>query len=256
MKLKLFILLLFFINIVVAQKKKQMEFVENITDYTTKKDSLPFFVYQKEELDTFIALNRIIPPSSEIYGVKCEVHLGFKVDKKNNIGNFKHYKTDIVLPQNIQFNDYSQYDTLKLTFQKESERLLELTHGLWFSDSIKEKNEIRIKFYFISEAFQSLNKDLQMVNAYKFKYGNATSFIVKKELYNYGVKKYQLKKTHLAKLYFEQSIVYFPKDIDAHYNLASCYLKLKDNEKACKHWNKCLELGDESVKKELTNYCK
>lgn len=248
----IFILLNFFMN---AQKKKA--FIENVTDFNTKTDTLPFFVYQKEELDTLITLNKTMPVNAEMYGVKCEERIAFKVDKNNKIKDIRHEFTDIIIPQTIVMKDYSYYDTLKLYFQKESERVIRLTEGLWFSDSIRVGREIRIKINYISAAFKNLNNDGSYTHSTsKTNLGAPNSVMAKKELYDYGVKKFQAKKTALAKVYFEEAIRFYPKDIDSHYNLASCYYKLKSTEKACQQWQRCLELGDKTVQQELTKYCK
>lgn len=252
-----YILILFFsFTSVLIYSQKQNIFEESVYDYISKKDSLPFFVYQKEELDTLIAINRMIPSEAEMFGLKCEVRLGFKVDRYNKIQHVKNYKTDVILPRNIELMDYSKYDSLKLWFQRETLRLVKLTEGLWYSDSIRENKEIRIKLFFISEMYDNLNRDLQFSNDRILKIGNHNSLLVKKELYNYGVRKFQLKKMHLAKIYFEESIKFFPNDIDAHYNLASCYYKLKFPDKACMQWKVCLELGDTSVQEQISKYCK
>ena len=239
----------------IAQKKKA--FVENVTDFNTKTDTLPFFVYQKEELDTFLTINKTMPVNAEMYGVKCEERLAFKVDRNKKIVNIRHEYTDIIIPQTIVMKNYSYYDTLKLYFQKESERVIKLTEGLWFSDSLRSGREVRIKLNYISAAFKDLNNDGTYTHANKsINLGAPNSLIAKRDLYNYGVKKFQAKKTVLAKVYFEEAVRFFPKDIDAHYNLASCYYKLKNTDKACEQWNICVDLGDASVQQEITKYCK
>ncbi|MBN8692589.1 MAG: tetratricopeptide repeat protein [Bacteroidetes bacterium] len=259
---KLIIYLFCFVVFVSFGQKKHV-FNESVTDYYSKVDSLPFFLYEKAELDTFIALNRVIPVTAEIYGVKCEAHVGFKVDAKNNINSLKNYYTDIVFPKNVVMNDYKYYDSLKLFFEKETQRLIMATDGLWFSDSLKCKGEIKYKIFYISDGYNKLNKNAD--NAYfntkgntapkNIELGSPASLLVKKDLYNYGVRKFSIKRTLLAKAYFVEAIKYYPKDIDAHYNLATCYLKLKDQQKACYHWNKCLELGDKEVQTEINKYC-
>ena len=256
------VFVLFFSFFVVAQKKK--EFTENVSDFFSKTDTLPFFIYEKAELDTLFALNRIIPVNAELYGVKCEEHVGFKVTRDNKIASVKHYYTDIVLPNNVQMNEYNYYDSLKLYFQKETERLLKITEGLWFTDSTKSTYEVKRKILYISDGFDKLNHQAD-ANYFNTKgkttnktieLGSPASIMSKTALYNIGVRKFAIKRTALAKVYFNESIKYFPKDIDAHYNLATCYLKLKDNVNACKHFNKCLELGDKTVTAELDKYCK
>ncbi len=248
----IFVLLNFLVN---AQKKKV--FIENVTDVSTKTDTLPFFVYQKDELDTFLTINKTMPVNAEMYGVKCEDRIIFRVDKNKKIVNIRHDYTDIIIPQTIVMKDYSYYDTLKLYFQKESDRVIKLTEGLWFSDSVRAGRDIRIKLNYISAAFKDLNNDGTYTHSNKtVNLGTPNSLIAKRDLYNYGVKKFQANKVFLAKVYFEEAIRFFPKDIDAHYNLASCYYKLKSADKACLHWQRCLELGDQTVKVELTKYCK
>jgi tetratricopeptide (TPR) repeat protein len=255
MKFSLIYIFIIFSFFVSAQKKKP--FIENITDINTKTDTLPFFVYQKEELDTFITLNKTMPVNAEMYGVKCEDRIVFKVDKNNKINSMSHVFTDILIPQTITMKDYSYYDTLKLYFQKESERVIRLTEGLWFSDSLRAGREIRIKINYVSAAFKDLNRGGSDIHVQKnVSLGTPNSLLAKKELYDYGVRKFQAKKTVLAKVYFEEAVKYYPKDIDAHYNLASCYYKLKNIDKACQQWQKCIELGDKTVQQEIIKYCK
>jgi tetratricopeptide (TPR) repeat protein len=248
----IFILFSFFVN---AQKKKV--FIENVTDFTSKTDTLPFFVYQKEELDTLITLNKTMPVNAEIYGVKCEDRIVFSVDKNNKIGGIRHDFTDILIPQSIVMKDYSYYDSIKVYFQKESERVIRITEGLWFSDSLREGREVRIKINYVSAAFKDLNRNGSSINSNKtVSLGVPNSLLAKKELYDYGVRKFQANKIVLAKVYFEEAIRFYPKDIDAHYNLASCYYKLKSADKACQHWQMCFQLGDKTVQEELIKYCK
>ncbi len=255
MRIKLLIYFILVVNIISAQKKKV--FIENVTDFYAKTDSLPFFVYQKEELDTLLALNKTMPASTEMYGVKCEERMEFRVDRYNKIKDFRHEYTDIIIPQGIEMNDYANYDSLKVYFQRESERVIRITEGLWFSDSTRAEHKIRIIILYNNSAFNDLNSTEKNKGSIKsVKLAAPNSLLAKRDLYNYGVKKFQVKKTPLAKAYFEEAVRFFPKDIDAHYNLAACYYKLKNVEKACEHWKRCLELGDKTVEDQLIKYCK
>jgi tetratricopeptide (TPR) repeat protein len=255
MSIKVVIFFVFAVNVLFAQKKKA--FIENVTDFYSKTDTLPFFIYYKGDLDTLIALNKTMRSDAEIYGVKCEERIVFSVDRNNKINNIRHEYTNIIIPQTIQMKDYSNYDTLKLYFQKESERVVRLTEGLWFSDSLRAKKEIRLKIYYKSSAFDALNNDGSYTHSdKKTNLGALNTLFAKKVLYNFGVKNFQAKKIPLAKVYFEEAIKFFPKDIDAHYNLATCYYKLKNVDKACEHWRKCVELGDNTVEEQIIKYCK
>lgn len=233
-----------------SQKNKIL--LENISDFNSKNDSLPFFSIEKEELDTFIIFNRVFP--GEEAGANCHQMISFKVDRNGKINSIRVITSVIELPKGRVFKNSDGEEDLKMRFKKETERLIKLTEGFWVSDSIREKNQLYMKFDYYSSSHDAMEEHKNR-NFISMSNG-ANSRFIKKELYNYGVKKFQLNKIPLASLYFEQALQYFPKDIDAHYNLASCYYKLGKKENACEHWKKCVELGDKSVEEQLIKYCK
>ena len=252
MQSKNFIVVLFVImcSLIKGQTMSSLK----IKDYKSKVDSLPFFVYDIEELDTLIIFNRRIPPAAEASGANCYRLASFMVDKHGKINSTKHLSSEIDLPKGRYFKKDESEAQLHLFFKTETERLINLTEGLWFSDSIRSTGKVFIKISYYSSSHDEMEKKRNQ-NMILMTTG-AESNLLKKELYNYGVKKFQLKKMLLAKVYFEQFLEYYPKDIDAHYNLASCYYKLKSTEKACLQWKACLELGDATVQEQILKYCK
>lgn len=56
--------------------------------------------------------------------------------------------------------------------------------------------------------------------------------------------------------FFSESIKWEENNVNAYYNRGLCYAKLGDYENACKDWNKCVELGDIEVKKNIKEFCK
>jgi hypothetical protein len=252
---------------VTGQKSK---FRENVAGYYDKSDSLPFFMFEKAELDTFISMNTLMPLEAEQLGVKCDVEVGFTVDGRKKISSVKCYKVDLHLPRNIQFRDYAYYDTVKKFFIAESERLIKLTDGLWYSDSTLEKKELKYRIRFENEAFDRFNKNPAFSNvnrmqvgypyhAHVFETGPAlgkpVSLLAKADLINYGVRKYNVRKLVLARTYFQEYVKYLPGDANGHFNLGLCYYKLKDQKNACHAWKKCGGLADEKTIELISKYC-
>ena len=241
----IFIFLITSVNFISAQKNK--DYKENVTDFYTKTDSLPFFKFERAELDTLIKLISDFPMIAGAMGIKFKETIGFKVDMKGKINSFKHYKTELIMPKDKSFLNEGDEQKIYNSMKRENERVIKLTESLWFSDSLKESREIIINMAFIpTEPKKEETKGAIYISS------NLANTI---QIYNIGVRKFAVKKTLLAKIYFESTIKNNPKDIDAYYNLASCFVKLKDNIKACENFKKCLELGDKSVEEQIKKYC-
>lgn len=225
---------------------------ENVTDYITKTDNLPFLKYEKGELDTLFVYNKIVPIAVEGSGSNCYSVVSFNVDRNGKIKNIKHISSKLDMVKGRVFTEEDAEPKLHEEVRKETERLVYLTEGLWFSDSVREKGIVVMNINFKSTSRKQIEENPNAV----YSANQTANILTKKDLYNYGVKKMNTNKTLLAKIYFEQALVYYPKDVDAHYNLAACYYKLKRKSEACEHWNKCLELGDKTVTIELDKYCK
>jgi hypothetical protein len=239
---------------VYGQKKK---FVENVAGYYDKTDSLPFFMFERAELDTLMWMNAVMPRVEEKIGMECDVNVSFRVTSRKHVCHIRHEKVDIRVPRSFQFRDYQYHDTVKNYFIAETTRLLRLTNGLWYSDTTLSNKEIRMQIRFRNEAYERLNKDATFSNAPAngTPLGQPVSLQSKADLYNYGVQKFASRKTLLARVYFEEYVRYKPDEKDGHFSLGVCYHKLRNAEKACAEWKKCASLGDTAVKYYLTRHC-
>lgn len=230
-----------------AYSQKRKDIKENVTDFYTKNDSLPFLKFERQELDTFIDVVFVKPLVADFIGIKFKDVVGFKIDNNGKMNSIIHYKPEVILPDGKQFMNFEDEKRMYLDYKKELERVLILSESLWFTDSIRSKNEVVIKLIVNpKEIKKEKNNNVVFVSG----------SINHDEKYNVGVKKFTLRKTLLAKVYFEQVIKENKKDIDAYYNLAACCVKLKENSKACEYFKKCAELGDNSVNEQINRYCK
>ncbi|MDX2172728.1 MAG: tetratricopeptide repeat protein [Bacteroidota bacterium] len=240
-----FIFFIASVNFLYSQKKKEIK--ENVTDFYAKTDSLPFFKFERAELDTLIKVLSDYPMVAGAMGIKFKETIGFKVDRKGIINSFQHYKTDLIMPKDKSFINEADEQKMYNSMKRENERVIKLTESLWFSDSLRENQEIIINMAFIpGEIKKDEGKKVIYLSA---------GLTNTNQMYNIGVRKFAVKKTLLAKIYFESTIKNNPKDIDAYYNLASCFIKLKDNSNACENFKKCLELGDKTVEEQIKKYC-
>ena len=232
-------------NFLFAQKKKDVK--ENVLDFYSKNDSMPFFIFERAELDTLLRVMSDFPMVAGAIGIKFKETIGFKIDRFSKINSFNHYKTDLIMPKDKAFLNDADQQKLYNSMKKENERIIKLSETLWFSDSLRENQEIIINMFFIP-------------NDIKKEEGKAVVFMSANlananQIYNLGVRKFAVKKPLLAKIYFELTVKNNPKDVDAYYNLGSCWVKLKNNAKACENFKKCLELGDKSVEEQIKKYC-
>ncbi len=244
MKNVIFIFFILSIHFLSAQKKKDIK--ENVTDFYSKNDSLPFFKFEKAELDTFIQIVFNYPMNARLMKLKFNDKIGFKVDKNGLINSFTHYNAHLVIPKNIAFTNEGDEQKMYTALKKESEKTIKLTESLWFSDSTRANKEIVINIQMLPGNIQ--NEDMTVVY-----YDPGSSGV---NSYQLGVRKFAIKKTLLAKAYFEDTINRDRNSVDAYYNLAACWVKLKDNNKACENFKKCLELGDKTVEEQIKTYCK
>jgi tetratricopeptide (TPR) repeat protein len=248
---KILIALLMF-NVLLTMAQRRKDVTENVTDFYSKNDTLPFLKFEKAELDTFINLNMRLPVMAEKYGINYSVWVSFKVDRFGKVNSITQFSSDMMLPEGKIFVRGSDTeDRLRKEYKKETIRLITATESLWYSDSVRENRTIYKKLEYNSLSHDLLSGNNKLLASYD----RNRAINNKISLYELGVKKYAIKKTLLAKCYFEQSLQVFPKDIDAHYNLAMCYIKLKNNSKACEHLIKCLELGDKTVEEKIKTYC-
>jgi tetratricopeptide (TPR) repeat protein len=240
-------------------------FITNINGINNRIDSLPCFIYEKAELDTFLFNNQIMRPVEEEWGVNIYVNASFLLDTLGVPHDIKVIKINIRLNDETKIIKDTYADTVKRYYSKETARLIMLTQGLWNVDSKNSKNKLNILVSYKTEAYDDKNRDALRPN-HNFK-GKNVDFVphnqgevkTSKNIYKYydfGVQKMAQNKTIIAKKYFEQALKVKANDLDALYNLGICYFKLKDNINACKSWRTGLSYGDSGVQELLDKYCK
>ena len=259
------ILILFFILISFSHYGQPKLFVTTIKGIDAKVDSLPYFIYEKAELDTFFLNNQIIPVEEEIWGINVYVHASFFIDTLGNPNNIIIYKVDININELTELKKYEYIDTMKVYFSKESARLIMLTEGMWSANSSNYKNKLNIIIPFKTEAYYDKNRKAHQPD-YSTSQGGITHDYIKQgqiktsyNIYNYydfGVKKLEENKIVIAQKYFEQALKVKKNDVDALYNLGVCYFKQKKKEKACDSWIAAWQLGDKGAQALLEKHCK
>ena len=234
-----------------AQKKQNEK--ANVKGSESFVDSVPHFMYEKAELDTFLIFCARIPWNAERYGINCTVKMAFRVDSNRRITNADVLHSEIFLNSKVQFSDYNTVDTAKALYEKEAERLLMLTDGLWIPGNKEGEytdHKVVIDINFNTEAYDK-NNDWR----YKFVKGGISNQVKQKYFYDYGVKKMNQKKLHAAILYFNEALRVNPGDLDALYNSGIAYKKTGNLNKACESWRKGGSLGDAEAQKLADKYC-
>lgn len=248
--LKLTVLFLLFTLITFGQKVSNKNF--EIYDYNNRNERIPFFKFEKAELDTFLVTNRFVFLSNELEPEYRTV-MSFKVSREGTINSIRQERVEVKDPYGYEVTRDKKFEKILVNYYNEVVRLIKLTDGLWQSDSIRENEPVRIEFIFKrGTENQILGTERSVIFPSKL----IGAVYTRSQLYDRGVRKFKMMKTLLAKAYFETAIFYSPKDISAHFNLGACYYRLHNVDKACESWRKCLELGDTSVETQLTKFCK
>src|SRR5438105_1161671 len=130
--------ILVLISVTLFSQEKEV----NVTDYLTKTDNLPFLKYEKGELDTLFVYNKIIPIAVEGSGSNCYRVVSFNVDRNGKIKNIKHISSKLDMAKGRVFKEEDAEPKLHEEVRKETVRLILLTEGLWFSDSVREKGTV------------------------------------------------------------------------------------------------------------------
>ena len=256
---------LFFICIsfsVFGQKNKS--FNTTVRGINDKVDSLPCFIYEKVDLDTFLLNNQIIPLQEEVWGINVYVYLTFYVDSVGKPNQIKIFKVDVKINELTQLNNYDHADTMKVYYSKESARLIALTEGMWLVGPSNYKNKLNIIIPFRTEAYYDKNRKALQPNhnvSGNIRYETVYQGDVKtsKNIYKYydfGVEKLNQNKLVIAQRYFEQALKVKKDDIDALYNLGICFFKENKKNKACDNWILGWQLGDKGAQELLEKYCK
>ncbi|MBK6834933.1 MAG: TonB family protein [Bacteroidetes bacterium] len=73
--------------------------------------------------------------------------------------------------------------------------------------------------------------------------------------YNKGAEFFEKNKLDKALYYYENSLFYNPKDIDALYNIGVIYLKMGRTKVACEYWNEIRLLGKNDKDQLIKKYC-
>lgn len=117
-----------------------------------------------------------------------------------------------------------------------------------FIISIKNKGKSRIcKIKLFSQSINDLNAD------YGKPYKNMTE---SGKYFDLGIKSYSESSYEKAIEYFSKSIEWDNSFIDALYNRAASYSANKQQDLACKDWQRLIELGQIKAVKLLNEYCK
>ncbi|MGZ4049617.1 MAG: tetratricopeptide repeat protein [Bacteroidia bacterium] len=240
------------------------KFVSNVYGIDKKVDSLPCFIYEKAELDTFLFNNQIIPPEEEQWGINFYVDVSFFLDTLGKPNKIVISKVNARINRETTVKDHDHMDSLQVYFCKESARLIMLTEGMWLVNSKTCNNKINMMIPFETEEYDAKNiKALEpkWANERAFEYWpqNTGEIKTSKNIYRYydfGVKKLSENKLLIAKKYFQQALKIKKDDIDALYNLGICYVKLNDYDNACKLWKTGQSYGDSGVDDLIKKYCK
>lgn len=258
------LVVLFFISFSIFGQKNFF-FITNVKGINDKIDSIPYFIYEKPELDSFLLNNQIIPAQEEIWGINVYVYASFFVDTLGNPYQIKILKVDVKINELTELNNYDYLDTMKVYYSKESARLITLTEGMWHSNSYNCKNKINIIIPFRTEAFENKNRkalkpdrDHRPGEIY-YDYSSQGEIKTSKNIYKYydfGVGKLNQNKLIIAQKYFEQALLVKKNDVDALYNLGVCFYKENKKDKACDNWILAWKLGDSGAQELLERYCK
>jgi tetratricopeptide (TPR) repeat protein len=236
----------------------------NVRGVNLKSDSLPYFIYDKAELDTFLMNNQIIPKEEEIWGVNVRVYISFLVDTLGKPYDLKVPKVDIKINGQTRVVNENHLDTLTKYYSRESSRLIYLTDGMWISNKYNTKKRLNLIIPFETEAYDEKNFAMLKPNKGTIRrpvYEQGSQGEVKTALniykyYDFGVQKLNEDKILIAQKYFEQALKVKNDDVDALYNLGICFFKEKKKDKACDAWIKGWQLEDKGAQELLEKYCK
>lgn len=258
-------LVLVFISLAInTLGQKNKEFVTNIKGINNRVDSLPCFIYEKTELDTFLLNNQILLPQLEIWGVNVKISASFLVDTLAKPYGIVVSNVNVKINALTEMKDEKSAATIKEYYSKESARLIALTEGMWLANSSNYKNKLNIILAFNTDAYDAKNQEALKIDhdhkpgdIYKDtrKQGEAKSILNIYNYYDFGVKKLNQNKLLIAQKYFEQALKIKNDDIDALYNLGICFIKQKKRDQACESWNKGKQFGDKEVQGLLDRYC-
>jgi tetratricopeptide (TPR) repeat protein len=236
----------------------------NVKGADSKSDSLPYFIYLKQDLDTFLLNNEIISAAEERWGVNVYVSASFLVDSAGKPTNIIVHKVDIKLNSQTKYANEHYSDTITKYYSQESARLINLTEGMWVASQANSKHRLSIIIPYRSEAYDEKNQK-RLETKYDSRgrviyepttVGDVKSVLNVYHYYDFGVQKLNEGKLLIAERYFEQALKVKRDDLDAWYNLGICFFKEKKREKACDAWMNGWKLGDKGAQELLEKYCK
>jgi tetratricopeptide (TPR) repeat protein len=225
-----------------AQKKKNKP---NVRGSEAFIDSIPHFIYEKAELDTYLVLCAKIPAEAEEHYVNASVLLSFRVDSLGKIVDLTAVDYEIRIPGNVSFASDTAARYLKNGYKTEALRLVRATDGLWVPGRRNGKyynGKVIMEVHFLVDRIKAAGK---MANQHKMKY-----------YYDYGVKEMNQGKYGTAILLFNEAISFNRNDKDAYYNLGVAYKKMGKTKESCAAWEKGASLGDTEQAGLVTKYCK
>jgi tetratricopeptide (TPR) repeat protein len=238
----------------------------NVRGVDSKTDSLPYFMYDKVDLDSFLLNNQIISPELEWWGINTHVYMTFNVDTLGKPYDLRILKIDVkVNDLTVAKSEYA-VDSVKKYLRFESSRLIYLTEGMWIANSNNFNNRLNIILSFRTEAYDDKNAyglkarhNNRRPGDVVYDYSHQGEIKSVKKIYKYydfGVQAMNKNKLLIAQRYFEQALKVKNDDVDALYNLGVCFFKEKKKDKACDTWIRGWQFGDKGAQELLEKYCK
>lgn len=209
----------------------------------TITDSLPKYKYGDYEFFKFIASNIKYPMEAKENGIQGKVYVQFVVETNGAISN-------CVVKKDIGGGT-----------GREAVRIINATSGDWISGMNKNVKVRTLLVLPISFKIGNYNKETNKVvydenkKSDKIIY-DANPLDTIPDYYNIGVRQFNDGKIQSAIDYFNKAIKANPKDKDAFYNKGIAEQKIGDLINACKDWKSAADLGDESARKLIEQYCK
>ena len=218
-------------------------------------DSIPNFMYQKAELDTYLIFCARIPPLDELYGANSEVKLEFHVDSVGRMNNLSVLRARVYPNPNIDFSSDEHEKDAQKYYSDEAIRLVKASDGLWIpgkKNGAYVDNRVIIDVVFKTSAY---DKNTERDNKGLVLAKSLTSISKMKYYYDFGVKKMSQKKYGCAIMFFKEAIEFYPNDKDAWYNLGVAYKKFGRPDAACECWKAGTALNDPEATKLVQKYC-
>jgi tetratricopeptide (TPR) repeat protein len=261
--------LFLFFSLSAFAQRKNTRVKENVRGIENFVDSIPHFMFDKKELDTFFILTSRIPIEADMDGINGFVKLSFRVDSNNEINSIEVIDLNAIINQDLyRWRSDSSASSIRIFYKNEAIRMLKSTNRLW-AHGVKSgkycNSKVIMDFNFKTEAYETNQKNVEDMRRdarngahvnLKWACGAPVNYIKLKGNYDFGVRKMNLKEYELAILYFKEAIAYNSKDIDAYYNMGAAFMKLNKKNEACDSWKNGKENGDSEVQSLIDKFCK